>query len=63
MPVIPDCRIQNSVYMIGEKVSTQKSSYIASVTNQPNQGADMIKAQHKDLYESKNIPYFVQSKL
>lgn len=21
MPVIPDCRIQNSVYMIGEKVS------------------------------------------
>jgi choline dehydrogenase len=32
MPVIPDCRIQNSVYMIGEK------------------GADMIKAEHKDLY-------------
>lgn len=22
MPVIPDCRIQNSVYMIGEKVSS-----------------------------------------
>jgi choline dehydrogenase-like flavoprotein len=22
IPVIPDCRIQNSVYMIGEKVST-----------------------------------------
>jgi choline dehydrogenase-like flavoprotein len=33
MPIIPDCRIQNSVYMIGEK------------------GADMIKAQHKDLYK------------
>ncbi|KAF9108970.1 hypothetical protein BGX27_008172 [Mortierella sp. AM989] len=33
MPIIPDCRIQNSVYMIGEK------------------GADMIKAQHKDLYQ------------
>ncbi|KAH8552871.1 formate oxidase [Umbelopsis sp. PMI_123] len=32
MPIIPDCRIQNAVYMIGEK------------------GADMIKAQHKDLY-------------
>ncbi|KAJ4168291.1 hypothetical protein NW754_013625 [Fusarium falciforme] len=32
MPVIPDCRIQNSVYMVGEK------------------GADMIKAEHKDLY-------------
>lgn len=32
IPVIPDCRIQNSVYMIGEK------------------GADMIKAEHKDLY-------------
>ncbi|KAF8972877.1 hypothetical protein BGZ46_009985 [Entomortierella lignicola] len=32
MPIIPDCRIQNSVYMIGEK------------------GADMIKAQHKDLF-------------
>ncbi|KAF9348704.1 hypothetical protein BGX26_012917, partial [Mortierella sp. AD094] len=32
MPIIPDCRIQNSVYMIAEK------------------GADMIKAQHKDLY-------------
>lgn len=22
MPVIPDCRIQNSVYMVGEKVSS-----------------------------------------
>ncbi|KAL7823493.1 GMC oxidoreductase [Trichoderma gracile] len=32
MPVIPDCRIQNSVYMVGEK------------------GADLIKAEHKDLY-------------
>lgn len=32
IPVIPDCRIQNSVYMIGEK------------------GADLIKADHKDLY-------------
>ncbi|RSL40950.1 hypothetical protein CEP54_015966 [Fusarium duplospermum] len=32
MPVIPDCRIQNSVYMVGEK------------------GADMIKAEHRDLY-------------
>jgi choline dehydrogenase-like flavoprotein len=32
IPVIPDCRIQNSVYMIGEK------------------GADLIKAEHKDLY-------------
>ncbi|KAG0644909.1 Pyranose dehydrogenase 3 [Hyphodiscus hymeniophilus] len=31
-PVIPDCRIQNSVYMIAEK------------------GADMIKADHKDLF-------------
>ncbi|GLA63140.1 hypothetical protein AtubIFM55763_005643 [Aspergillus tubingensis] len=45
IPVIPDCRIQNSVYMIGEK------------------GADIIKADHKDLYESKNIPYFVPSRL
>lgn len=32
IPVIPDCRIQNSVYMVGEK------------------GADMIKAEHADLY-------------
>jgi len=32
IPIIPDCRIQNSVYMIAEK------------------GADMIKAQHADLY-------------
>jgi len=31
-PVIPDCRIQNPVYMVGEK------------------GADLIKADHKDLY-------------
>ncbi|THC95341.1 hypothetical protein EYZ11_005201 [Aspergillus tanneri] len=45
MPVIPDCRIQNSVYMIGEK------------------GADIIKAEYKDLYEKKNIPYFVPSRL
>lgn len=27
------------------------------------QGADIIKADHKDLYESKNIPYFVPSRL
>ncbi len=40
IPVIPDCRIQNSVYMIGEK------------------GADIIKADHKDLFEAKNVPYF-----
>jgi choline dehydrogenase-like flavoprotein len=33
IPVIPDCRIQNSVYMIGEK------------------GADLIKADHKDLFK------------
>jgi choline dehydrogenase len=33
IPEIPDCRIQNSVYMIGEK------------------GADLIKADHKDLYK------------
>jgi choline dehydrogenase-like flavoprotein len=32
IPVIPDCRIQNSVYMVAEK------------------GADLIKADHKDLY-------------
>jgi choline dehydrogenase-like flavoprotein len=32
IPVIPDCRIQNSVYAVGEK------------------GADLIKAEHKDLY-------------
>jgi choline dehydrogenase len=31
-PVIPDCRIQNVVYMVGEK------------------GADMIKADHGELY-------------
>ena len=31
-PVIPDCRIQNAVYMVAEK------------------GADIIKADHKDLY-------------
>ncbi|KAJ0423160.1 oxidoreductase [Aspergillus carlsbadensis] len=45
IPVIPDCRIQNSVYMVGEK------------------GADIIKAAYKDLYEAKNIPYYVSSKL
>lgn len=45
IPVIPDCRIQNSVYMIGEK------------------GADIIKSEHKDLYEQQNIPYFLPSRL
>lgn len=25
IPVIPDCRIQNSVYMIGEKVSSERA--------------------------------------
>jgi choline dehydrogenase len=33
MPIIPDCRPQNTVYMIGEK------------------GADLIKADHKDLFK------------
>ncbi|OBT42982.1 hypothetical protein VE00_07152 [Pseudogymnoascus sp. WSF 3629] len=33
IPIIPDCRIQNSVYMIGEKA------------------ADLIKAEHQDLYK------------
>lgn len=33
VPVIPDCRIQNSIYMIGEKC------------------ADLLKADHKDLFE------------
>lgn len=28
-----------------------------------NQGADIIKSEHKDLYEAKNIPYLVSSKL
>ncbi len=32
IPIIPDCRIQNSVYMVGEK------------------GADLIKADHSDLF-------------
>lgn len=32
-PIIPDCRIQNTVYMVGEK------------------GADMVKADHADLYK------------
>lgn len=32
IPVIPDCRIQNSVYMVGEKC------------------ADMVKADHKELF-------------
>jgi choline dehydrogenase-like flavoprotein len=32
-PVIPDCRIQNHVYMIGEK------------------GADLIKADHNDIFK------------
>ena len=27
------------------------------------QGADIIKSDHKDLYESKNVPYFVASRL
>ncbi|OHV06513.1 GMC family oxidoreductase [Mycobacterium talmoniae] len=31
-PIIPDCRIQNTVYMVGEK------------------GADLIKADHKDVF-------------
>ncbi|KAH8702331.1 glucose-methanol-choline oxidoreductase [Talaromyces proteolyticus] len=37
IPVIPDCRIQNSVYMIGEK------------------GADLIKADHPDLYKPHRV--------
>jgi hypothetical protein len=31
IPVIPDCRIQNSVYMIGEKVSTAHSPTVAAL--------------------------------
>ncbi|PYH43762.1 GMC family oxidoreductase [Aspergillus saccharolyticus JOP 1030-1] len=43
IPVIPDCRIQNSVYMIGEK------------------GADLIKADHRDLYESDLLTMFFRA--
>jgi choline dehydrogenase-like flavoprotein len=53
IPVIPDCRIQNSVYMIGEKVSARNArpflrgawSVLTHV-----QGADMIKAAYLELY-------------
>ena len=38
IPIIPDCRPQNTVYMVGEK------------------GADLIKADHKDLYEQRSCP-------
>jgi choline dehydrogenase-like flavoprotein len=31
IPVIPDCRIQNSVYMIGEKVGAAVSSLTVAV--------------------------------
>lgn len=52
-PVIPDCRIQNAVYMVAEKVSHMNTS------NSDNceiliteQGADAIKAEYPDLYSS-----------
>lgn len=59
IPVIPDCRIQNSVYMIGEKVKSSldvKSEYYRSnlkkhfTDNLSLQGADIIKAAYPDLY-------------
>lgn len=67
IPVIPDCRIQNSVYMIGERVRTISPERILGChmfkLTKILQAADMIKAAHKDLYEAKNIPYFIQSRL
>lgn len=33
MPVIPDCRIQNSVYMVGEKVSSIILGYFIKMTH------------------------------
>jgi hypothetical protein len=57
IPVIPDCRIQMSVYMIGERVSTCTRLWRlnfqvwSSVGLTPHiQGADFIKAAHPDLY-------------
>lgn len=51
IPVIPDCRIQNSVYMIGEKVgsSTIVPLYDIQSANR-KQGADIIKAAYPELY-------------
>lgn len=53
IPVIPDCRIQNSVYMIGEKVSPGPTSTLqrfADNANPQSQGADMIKVAYPELY-------------
>ena len=33
IPVIPDCRIQNAVYMIGEKVNVMRECMIKSRAN------------------------------
>ena len=55
-PLIPDCRIQNVVYMVAEKVCTSPQSFAHPpeefvMADRLFQGADAIKADHPDLYK------------
>ena len=53
-PVIPDCRIQNVVYMVAEKVRPSRTTdeYVGRrcVLTWLSQGADIIKEDHADLF-------------
>jgi choline dehydrogenase len=51
IPVIPDCRIQNSVYMIGEKVGSSTTILWNEIQSaNTKQGVDIIKAAYPELY-------------
>jgi choline dehydrogenase len=58
-PLIPDCRIQNVVYMVVEKFVLRLSSALSHtplsaygvMTDEWLQGADAIKVDHPDLYK------------
>lgn len=51
IPVIPDCRIQNAVYMVGEKVGSSAIVPWNEIQSANiKQGADIIKAAYPELY-------------
>lgn len=49
IPIIPAYRIQNAVYMIGEKITKNNILYLTFVLT--GYGADIIKTAYPDLYK------------
>ena len=51
IPIIPDCRIQNTVYMIAEKVRHRRGAFWVILLIRGCQGADMVKKCYPEWYD------------